>query len=343
MGYKVFYDIESLSSGKFNAKLLEVIDECNDVLVILPPNSLERCVNEDDWLRLEVAYAIRQGKNIIPIMMKGFEWGKNIPEDIKELKNYNGVIVTFDFFEGVLARIIKYLTNSSKEKMITEKKSHILFWADFDDAIIEKIVNKLKLDDYFIEIMSEPVEILSKNLQEIYAIILIVTDCTKFSSNIYAAKRINETLVRYVRKGGKLIGAHDVIYRRTKNELLQNMFGCKIVNFEQTETVHYHKTEECLEEDRFSNLPEDFVLRDAEICWGKVAEDVDVYFETESGIPLVFSREYGNGLCIFLNSGDFKERPPRSILITNRKHRRIPSRHFKERYSRAMALNWMYS
>lgn len=56
------------------------------------------------------------------------------------------------------------------------------------------------------------------------------------------------------------------------------------------------------------------MLHDAEICWGKVAEDVDVYFETESGIPLVFSRKYGNGLCIFLNSGDFKERPPRSIL-----------------------------
>ena len=56
------------------------------------------------------------------------------------------------------------------------------------------------------------------------------------------------------------------------------------------------------------------MLHDAEICWGKVAEDVDVYFETEKGIPLVFSREYGNGLCIFLNSGDFKERPPRSIL-----------------------------
>ena len=72
--------------------------------------------------------------------------------------------MTFDFFEGVLARIIKYLTNSSKEKMITEKKSHILFWADFDDAIIEKIVNKLKLDDYFIEIMSEPVEILSEKI-----------------------------------------------------------------------------------------------------------------------------------------------------------------------------------
>ena len=168
-------------------------------------------------------------------------------------------------------------------------------------------MNKLKLDDYFIEIMSEPVEILSKNLQEIYAIILIVTDCTKFSSNIYAAKRINETLVRYVRKGGKLIGAHDVIYRRTKNELLQNMFGCKIVNFEQTETVHYHKTEECLEEDRFSNLPEDFVLHDAEICWEKLQKMLMCILKQSRGSHLYFQR-IRKWSVYLLNSGDFKEK-----------------------------------
>ena len=36
-GYKVFLDVESLRSGKFNEKLLEVIDQCKDVVVILPP------------------------------------------------------------------------------------------------------------------------------------------------------------------------------------------------------------------------------------------------------------------------------------------------------------------
>ena len=314
LGYKVFYDIESLSAGKFNQRLLEVIDECNDVLVILPPNSLDRCINEEDWLRLEVSHAINQGKNIIPIMMNGFEWNDNIPEEMKELKNYNGVLVSFDFFEGFLSRVIKYLSNSAQILTSLETKNHILFWADFDDAIIEKIINKLELENVFIEIMDEPVEILSKNLQAVESIILLVTDCTKFSSNIHAAKRINERLVRYVREGGKLIAAHDVIYRRTKNELLQNMFGCKIINFEQISSVHYYKTEECIDMDIFSNLPNDFILHDAEICWGNVAEDVDVYFETENGIPLVFSREYGKGTCIYLNSGDFKERPPKSIL-----------------------------
>ena len=39
-GYSVFLDIESLRSGKFNEKLFSVIDECRDVVVILPPGSL---------------------------------------------------------------------------------------------------------------------------------------------------------------------------------------------------------------------------------------------------------------------------------------------------------------
>ena len=42
-GYRVFLDIESLRSGKFNEKLLEVISQCRDLVVILPPGALERC------------------------------------------------------------------------------------------------------------------------------------------------------------------------------------------------------------------------------------------------------------------------------------------------------------
>ena len=63
-GYNVFMDIENLRSGKFNEQLYTQIDNCKEILVILGPNSLERCINEDDWLRLEVAYAIKNNKNI---------------------------------------------------------------------------------------------------------------------------------------------------------------------------------------------------------------------------------------------------------------------------------------
>ena len=77
--------------------------------------------------------------------------------------------------------------------------------------------------------------------------------------------------------------------------------------------VEYVKTEDCVENGQFTTLPESFVLHDAELCWGDLAYDVDVHFETPDGVPLVFSREYGNGVCIFLHSGDYKFNPPPSI------------------------------
>lgn len=37
LGYCVFYDVESIRSGTFNAQIFEAIDNCQDVLLILPP------------------------------------------------------------------------------------------------------------------------------------------------------------------------------------------------------------------------------------------------------------------------------------------------------------------
>ena len=34
MGYKVFFDVESLRNGKFNIKLYSVIDECKDLAAL---------------------------------------------------------------------------------------------------------------------------------------------------------------------------------------------------------------------------------------------------------------------------------------------------------------------
>ena len=316
-GYHVFYDIESLSGGRFDTKLLEVIDSCEDVVVILPPHALDRCEDPNDWLRIEVAHAIRQGKNLIPVMMKGFEWPDTLPEEVAQLPHYNGVVVTFEFFDGFMQKLQKNLTQNGQRRTPAETRGlkHMLIWSDFDRGTQNKIIKRLNLGgEYYVEELLEPVEILSKNLEEIDTIILIDTDVTKLSNNDSALERINQALVRYVDGGGRLICTHDLIYRRTRNELLQNMYGCRITNFQSQPAVRYFKTEGCHETRRFASLPEEFVLHDDEVCWGSVAPDVEVYFETEDGHPLVFSREYGNGLCIWLNSGDFKEYPSKSIL-----------------------------
>lgn len=116
-GYRVFLDVESLRSGNFNEAILGKIEECTDMLVLLPPNALDRCVNEDDWVRREVEHAFLHGKNIVPVMMRGFSWPESLPEGLSALPNCNGVTAdNMELFDGILLRIQDKLLRSKPIK-----------------------------------------------------------------------------------------------------------------------------------------------------------------------------------------------------------------------------------
>ena len=71
IGFSVFLDFESLFSGGFEANILSAIDSCEDFILLLPKDGLERCVSEEDLLRKEIRQAIAGKKNIIPIFITG--------------------------------------------------------------------------------------------------------------------------------------------------------------------------------------------------------------------------------------------------------------------------------
>ncbi|HBE77516.1 MAG TPA: hypothetical protein DDW65_06995 [Firmicutes bacterium] len=108
-GYKVFLDVETLRSGAFNVKLYSVIDECQDVLVILSPNALDSCANDDDWVRLEIAHAVRCKKNIIPIVLRDFKFPRELSADIEPLRYQNGVQASVEFFDAFLEKLYHFL------------------------------------------------------------------------------------------------------------------------------------------------------------------------------------------------------------------------------------------
>lgn len=125
MGYRVFYDIESLRSGDFNTKLLEVIEECEDMLLVLPPGGLDRCVNEDDWVRQEVVHALKHQKNIIPVMMRNFTFPKVLPPDMEPLRNKNGITANMEFFDAVIERIANSLLLSRVSDRRVEEEERV--------------------------------------------------------------------------------------------------------------------------------------------------------------------------------------------------------------------------
>lgn len=109
-GYTVFYDIDSISGGYFDDRILNAIAGCDDFLLVLPPNSLDRCWNEGDWVRLEILEAMKHGKNIIPVLLPGFTFPADLPADIAAVARYNGVSFVMQYFDAVIDAIVKRLS-----------------------------------------------------------------------------------------------------------------------------------------------------------------------------------------------------------------------------------------
>ena len=120
-GYRVFFDVESLHACNFNTALLAEIDACTDFIVVLPPNALDRCVNEDDWLRREIEQALQGDKNIIPIMMRGFEFPDNLPASIDPIRHRNGLTATTDLFDAYITKMCGFL----RSKPVIKRKKRL--------------------------------------------------------------------------------------------------------------------------------------------------------------------------------------------------------------------------
>lgn len=123
VGLNPFFDLEELRSGQFNVKLYKAIEDSANFLLVLPPNSLDRCINKDDWLRLEIEHAIEKDKNIVPLMMNGFSWPASIPTSMDKLPYYNAVQMSREYFEASISRLLSMLNGIKFENGTLIKSS----------------------------------------------------------------------------------------------------------------------------------------------------------------------------------------------------------------------------
>lgn len=117
LNYKVFFDLTSMREGKFNRQIFDEIAQADDFILILSEGSLDRCVEEQDWLRLEIQRALLLHKNIIPVWKPAFQgFPPSLPQDIADVKLYDSVKLSEDyydaFFQKVLVRLKSQRTNN---------------------------------------------------------------------------------------------------------------------------------------------------------------------------------------------------------------------------------------
>ena len=223
---------------------------------------------------------------------------------------------------------------------VLARKKYILLWNDHDTEISDNLCKNLRkkgVND-LLKSLESPKEILNYPLKpaRVKALILIVSDVTKLSDNKKLRELIESKIHSYYKKGGGIVGTHDIIYLRVRNSKLRDDFGGEINTFKRIDKpVKYIRNNEPFGSkhtkdlpDEFDvsqlteGLPDEFELNDGEIIVGKWKDDVGIIFNSakeyglEFGLkPLVTARERGNGRLVWLNSGDKYESFPRSISL----------------------------
>lgn len=112
-GFNVFYDITSMELGEFDKQICQNINASDYFIVILSPNALDRCFDDNDWVRKEIEIALNNEKiKIIPLILPQFKYPKNLPASVEKIKLYHGVQYDAVLFELVMDKLVSLIDNT---------------------------------------------------------------------------------------------------------------------------------------------------------------------------------------------------------------------------------------
>lgn len=108
-GYEVFYDIKSMKLGYFDKQIFAHIKKSDFFILLLSEGALDRCMNEEDWVRKEIECALKHKILIVPLIFPHFVFPKELPEKLKPIPNLNGVNYDAVLFDMVMERMIQLM------------------------------------------------------------------------------------------------------------------------------------------------------------------------------------------------------------------------------------------
>ncbi len=109
-GFDVFFDFNGLASGDFERVIVENIKARAHFLVLLTPSALERRHDPGDWLRREIETALANRRNIVPLLLEGFDFSapaisSQLTGSLAPLKHYNSLRIPPDYFDEAMDRL----------------------------------------------------------------------------------------------------------------------------------------------------------------------------------------------------------------------------------------------
>lgn len=118
-GIYCYLDLEEDRPGEFDKRLLKAIRDSSNFILILTRDALNRCVHDDDWVRMEIEEAVASGKNIIPVLYPGFKWpeklNEQLPAAIRQIENKQSVILRQEYLRATVEKIVSYMEGIKRQ------------------------------------------------------------------------------------------------------------------------------------------------------------------------------------------------------------------------------------
>ena len=106
-GYSVFFDHKNLGAGDFKKAIEENIKESKDIILVVTKSSFgDKIFDCNDIYRYEIETALHYNKNIIGIMLEGFNnFPPNLPKSIDRVRNINCLKMHMEYYEAMYLRL----------------------------------------------------------------------------------------------------------------------------------------------------------------------------------------------------------------------------------------------
>lgn len=125
----IFYDVETLEAGlNFDQSIAKALNESKVLLAMIGPHWLKvadskgvkRLLKPDDWVRKEIAEALKRELRVIPILVNGAEMpdAEELPDELKELSLKHAQELTssrWNYDVGELTKVLERIIEKKPE------------------------------------------------------------------------------------------------------------------------------------------------------------------------------------------------------------------------------------
>ena len=103
-----FYDLKSMRTGKFDEQIRNAVRNAEYVIAVLTPGCLDPC-GDEDWMREELMLALETDKKIINVMVDGFDFPEELPENLKQITKRHGLHMNAEYIDSFMEALLEQI------------------------------------------------------------------------------------------------------------------------------------------------------------------------------------------------------------------------------------------